>query len=49
MKASYLVVSWLDNETQIPVKEVLVLTAHKPVVGHISGKRANTHWITFLK
>lgn len=42
-----LVFKW--NETQIPVKEILALTEHKPVLGHISGKRSNTHWITFLK
>lgn len=42
-----LIFKW--NETQIPVSQVLALTPHKPLVGHISGRRANTHWITFLK
>ena len=42
-----LIFKW--NETQIPVKEILALTDQKPVLGHISGKRSNTHWITFLK
>lgn len=42
-----LVFKW--NETQIKVSEILALTEQKPVVGHISGKRANTHWICFLK
>nr|WP_254202633.1 MULTISPECIES: class I SAM-dependent methyltransferase [unclassified Acinetobacter] len=37
------------NEAQIKVSEILELTNHKPVFGHISGKRANTHWITFMK
>ncbi|TCB75630.1 SAM-dependent methyltransferase, partial [Acinetobacter sp. ANC 4177] len=37
------------NETQIKVSEILELTDQKPVFGHISGKRANTHWITFMK
>ena len=37
------------NETQIRVSEILALTDQKPVFGHISGKRANTHWITFMK
>lgn len=42
-----LIFKW--NETQIKVNEVLALTNQKPVFGHISGKRANTHWITFMK
>ncbi|MDO8936476.1 class I SAM-dependent methyltransferase [Acinetobacter baumannii] len=37
------------NETQIKVSEVLALTDQKPLFGHISGKRSNTHWITFMK
>ena len=42
-----LIFKW--NETQIKTSEILELTDVKPLVGHISGKRANTHWITFLK
>lgn len=42
-----LIFKW--NETQIKVSEILGLTEQKPVFGHISGKRANTHWITFMK
>ncbi len=42
-----LIFKW--NETQIPVSDVLALTPAKPLVGHRSGKRSNTHWITFLK
>lgn len=42
-----LIFKW--NEIQIKVKEILELTNEKPIVGHISGKRANTHWITFMK
>ena len=42
-----LIFKW--NETQIKVSEILKLTDQKPVFGHISGKRANTHWITFMK
>lgn len=42
-----LVFKW--NETQIKVSEILKLTSEKPIVGHISGKRANTHWLVFLK
>jgi hypothetical protein len=42
-----LIFKW--NETQIKVSEILKLTDQKPVFGHISGKRSNTHWIAFLK
>lgn len=42
-----LIFKW--NETQIKVSEVLALTSEAPLFGHLSGKRANTHWITFMK
>lgn len=42
-----LIFKW--NETDIPVKEILKLTAEKPLIGHKSGKRSNTHWICFMK
>jgi 23S rRNA G2069 N7-methylase RlmK/C1962 C5-methylase RlmI len=42
-----LIFKW--NETQIKVSEILALTDHKPLFVHVSGKRANTHWITFMK
>lgn len=42
-----LIFKW--NETDIPVKEILALTEYKPLFGHISGKRSNTHWISFIK
>jgi ubiquinone/menaquinone biosynthesis C-methylase UbiE len=42
-----LIFKW--NETQITVSEILKLTNKKPLFGHISGKAANTHWITFMK
>lgn len=43
----FLIFKW--NETDIKVSEVLQLTSEKPVFGHISGKRSNTHWICFCK
>lgn len=43
----FLIFKW--NETDIKVSEVLKLTTEKPVFGHISGKRSNTHWICFMK
>ena len=42
-----LIFKW--NETDIPVNLIFELTDQKPVVGHQSGKRSNTHWICFLK
>jgi len=36
-------------EVQFPLKEILELTPEKPLFGHKSGKRANTHWVTFIK
>lgn len=42
-----LIFKW--NETQIKTGEILALTERKPLFGHISGKRANTHWICFMK
>lgn len=42
-----LIFKW--NETQITTNEILKLTDVTPLFGHISGKRANTHWICFIK
>lgn len=42
-----LVFKW--NETQVPVREVLALTPHKPLFGQVSGRSGMTHWLTFMK
>ncbi|MFC0940157.1 class I SAM-dependent methyltransferase [Pasteurella multocida] len=42
-----LVFKW--NETQITVKEILSILPMLPVIGHKSGKSANTHWLLFMK
>ena len=42
-----LIFKW--NETDIKVSEILKLTPVKPIFGHKSGKRSNTHWICFIK
>lgn len=42
-----LIFKW--NETDIKTSEILRLTNVKPLFGHISGKRSNTHWICFMK
>ena len=42
-----LVFKWADED--VPVREILALTPEKPMYGHMSGKRARTHWIAFLK
>ena len=49
MPGGFLIFKW--NETDIRVSEILKLTppTTSPLFGHISGKRANTHWICFMK
>ena len=42
-----LIFKW--NEVDIPLREVLALTSEKPLYGHRSGKKANTHWVAFVK
>ena len=42
-----LIFKWF--ETEIPLSEVLKLTHEKPMYGHKSGKKAQTHWVAFLK
>lgn len=42
-----LVFKW--NELQIKTSEILKLSGYKPMFGHVSGKRANTHWVIFMK
>lgn len=42
-----LVFKW--NETQIPVREILECTEHKPLYGHRSGRLSKTHWVVFIK
>ena len=42
-----LIFKW--NEVDIPLREVLALTPEKPLYGHRSGKKANTHWVAFIK
>jgi len=42
-----LIFKW--SEVQFPVKEILKLTDQKPLYGHKSGKKMNTHWICFMK
>ena len=42
-----LIFKW--SEVSIPLKEILLLTPEKPVLGHPSGKRMGTHWVLFMK
>ena len=42
-----LIFKW--SEVQIPLSEVLALTPERPLFGHPSGKRAGTHWVTFMR
>ncbi len=36
-------------EVDIPISRILELTPYKPLYGHKSGKRQQTHWIAFIK
>lgn len=42
-----LIFKW--SEVQVPTRSVLALTPNKPLFGHPSGRRAGTHWMTFMK
>lgn len=42
-----LIFKW--NETDVRVSDILKLTDQKPICGHRSGKRSNTHWICFMR
>ena len=37
------------SSVQFPLKDILKLTPEKPLFGHQSGKRMNTHWVAFIK
>lgn len=42
-----LIFKW--NEVQIPTREVINAIGHDPLFGHRSGKKSQTHWLTFFK
>ena len=42
-----LIFKW--NEVQFSINEILKLTDEKPLFGHKSGKKMQTHWVTFIK
>jgi 23S rRNA G2069 N7-methylase RlmK/C1962 C5-methylase RlmI len=42
-----LIFKW--SEVQFPLREILELTDEKPLYGHKSGKKMNTHWVCFIK
>ena len=42
-----LVFKW--SSVQFALKKILELTPEKPLFGHQSGKRMNTHWVCFMK
>ena len=42
-----LIFKWCEAE--IPLREVLALTPERPLYGHRSGKKAQTHWVAFHK
>ena len=42
-----LIFKWCDHD--VPIAEVLALTPERPLYGHRTGRKAQTHWIAFLK
>lgn len=42
-----LIFKW--NEQQIPLKKVLEAIDHKPLFGHTTNNKGNTHWMCFIK
>lgn len=42
-----LIFKW--SEIQIPTSKVIEAIGKQPLFGHISGKKMNTHWMTFMK
>jgi SAM-dependent methyltransferase len=36
-------------EVQFPIKDILALTDEKPLFGHKSGRKMETHWVCFIK
>lgn len=42
-----LIFKW--NENQITVSQILNAIGYEPLFGHKSGKRSNTHWLSFMK
>lgn len=42
-----LVFKW--NETQVPLRDILVCTPEQPLFGHRVGRLNRTHWLTFMK
>jgi len=42
-----LIFKW--NDTHVKVAEILRLAPESPLFGHPSGRKGQTHWMTFLK
>jgi len=42
-----LIFKW--SEVHIKTNELIRVVEQQPLIGHISGKAANTHWLTFMK
>jgi phage terminase large subunit-like protein len=42
-----LIFKWAESE--IPLRQVLVLFEQKPLFGHTTGSKSKTHWMCFMK
>lgn len=42
-----LIFKWAED--QVKLRDVLSLTPNKPLFGHTTGRKGQTHWMTFMK
>ena len=42
-----LIFKW--SAIEIPISNILKLIPYRPLYGHRSGKKSNTHWVAFIK
>jgi len=47
MIGGVLVFKW--NETHVKIGEIQKLSDHKPLFGHLSGRKGLTHWLVYMK
>lgn len=47
VKGGVVIFKW--SETDIPIRTILSLIPHKPVLGQRTSKAATTHWVIFTK
>ena len=46
-RGGVLIFKWC--ELDIPTREIINACGYEPLFGHRSGKKANTHWLCFMR